>query len=827
MSNLDQYNKKRDFSQTAEPQAKKEKIKSAGQHFVVQRHHASRLHYDFRLEIDGALKSWAVPKGPSLNPKDKRLAVQVEDHPISYGSFEGHIPKGNYGAGTVSIFDEGTYIPLEVKSEKDFLQQWKNGNIKFTLKGKILKGDFALVRMNGADSDNWLLIKHKDEFSSDKPFDAEMLVSDSVKAEGKDFKKKTAKANTETVKKKSQSIDDKQLKPMLAKLSQSLPDSHDWLFEKKFDGFRSLYYALDSTKKLISRNGNLLNKKFPSILKDLENLSRACVLDGEIVIENKQGISQFQYLQSGEPIQNNLQLYYYVFDILYLDDVDLKSYALTERKEILRLLFSKHKFQHIILVEEIIPEDQDLLAHAREQKWEGIISKLKDSTYDMGLRSEKWLKIKIRNTQEAIICGFTKPEGSRSYFGALVLGIKSGGQFKYIGNCGTGFNEEMLKSLSALFKPLQTQTKPFPKSEKIAKEKDVTWLRPQLVCDVYFSEWTLDEHLRHPVFKGIRDDKSADETTKEEPANEVSGKENRVMDKELKFGKKTVKLTNLDKLYWPTEKISKGDLLDYYEKMADYILPYLKDKPISMNRFPNGIDKQSFFQKDVDPDKIPAWLKTTEVFSESTSKTIDYLLCNDLPSLLYIVNLGSIEINPWLSTYKKPEKPQYAVLDLDPNGAEWEDIIDVALSCKEVLDRGNIPGFIKTSGSSGLHIFMNVAGKYDYQVVRDFVQFIAELVHQMHPETTSLVRDPQKRKGLIYLDYLQNKEGQTIVAPYSVRPKPNATVSTPVLWEEVNYDLSIQDFHIFNVYGRASSIEDPWKDLNSSKVDIKKTLSNF
>lgn len=299
------------------------------------------------------------------------------------------------------------------------------------------------------------------------------------------------------------------------------------------------------------------------------------------------------------------------------------------------------------------------------------------------------------------------------------------------------------------------------------------------------------------------------------------------MDKELKFGKKTVKLTNLDKLYWPTEKISKGDLLDYYEKMGDYILPYLKDKPISMNRFPNGIDKQSFFQKDVDPNKIPAWLKTTEVFSESTSKTIDYLLCNDLPSLLYIVNLGSIEINPWLSTYKKPEMPQYAVLDLDPNGADWEDTINVALSCKEILDRGNIPAFIKTSGSSGLHIFMNVAGKYDYQVVRDFVQFIAELLQQMHPETTSLVRDPKKRKGLIYLDYLQNKEGQTIVAPYSVRPKPNATVSTPVLWEEVNYDLSIQDFHIFNVYGRASSIEDPWKDLNSSKVDIKKALSKF
>src|SRR5690606_28902659 len=423
---------------------------------------------------------------------------------------------------------------------------------------------------------------------------------------------------------------------------------------------------------------------------------------------------------------------------------------------------------------------------------------------------------------EAIICGFTKPEGSRSHFGAIVLGINTAGQLKYIGSCGTGVNEELLKSLNKLFKRLVTDVKPFPQTEKLAKEKDVTWLRPELVCDIYYSEWTRDEHLRHPVFKGIREDKSVNETTKEEPE-----KEDKIMDKELKFGKKTLKLTNLDKLYWPTEKISKGDLLDYYEKMGDYILPYLKDKPISMNRFPNGIEAQSFFQKDVDPDKIPSWLKTTEVFSESTSKTIDYLLCNDLPSLLYIVNLGSIEINPWLSTYKNPEKPQYAVLDLDPNGAEWNDTIDVALTAKEILDKGDIPAFIKTSGSSGLHIFMNVAAKYDYQVVRDFVQFIAELIHQVHPETTSLVRDPKKRKGLIYLDYLQNKEGQTIVAPYSVRPKPNATVSTPILWEELNYDLSIQDFHIFNVYGRVTTIDDPWQELQTSKVDIKKALSKF
>lgn len=822
MPNLETYNKKRDFTQTSEPKAQGKGLNKTTHSFVVQRHHASRLHYDFRLEIDGALKSWAVPKGPSMNPKDKRLAVQVEDHPLSYGSFEGSIPQGNYGAGTVSIFDEGQYSPLEVKSDKEFLKSWKEGSIKFRLEGKILKGDFALVRMQGDSSENWLLIKHKDDYSTDKPYDSEKLVSDAVKKEGKEFKKSSSKKKVKTP--SSGNNEDTELEgdAMLAKLSQSVPDSDDWIYEKKFDGFRAIAKIKNPEADLISRNGNKLNKKFPSIVNELSSIKTDCILDGEIVIEDRNEKSYFQLLQSGEPIPKNLKLKYYVFDIIQLDGNDLRLFPLTERKELLELLIKKYKVEAIEFVPNLKQDQNKVLGFAEDNKWEGIIAKLKESTYQEGKRNGNWLKIKLRNTQEAIICGFTKPEGGRSHFGALVLGLMSNGKLKYIGNCGTGFNEKLLKELFDEFTPLIQKTKPFESSEDVAKERNVTWLKPKLVCDVYYSEWTRDEHLRHPVFKGLREDKSAEDTKIED--KEALAMEN---EKELKFGKKTVNLTNLNKIYWPNDNITKGDLLAYYEEMGDFILPYLKDKPISMNRFPNGIEGQSFFQKDVDPSKIPSYLKTTEVYSESTDKTIDYLLCNDLPSLLYIANLGSIEINPWLSTYKKPEKPEFVVLDLDPNGAQWEDVIAVAHTARAVLDRGDIEAFIKTSGSTGLHIVINVGAKYDYEIARSFVQFIAELVQQEHPDTTSMVRDPKKRKGLIYLDYLQNKEGQTIAAPYSARPKPMATVSTPISWDEVDNDLSIQDFTIFNIYDRVTTINDPWEKIFSSKVDIKKALAKY
>ncbi|MGN5953300.1 DNA ligase D [Sphingobacterium lactis] len=830
MAKLGTYQKKRDFSKTSEPSAedkstsKSLKGKKKKLIFTIQRHHATRLHYDFRLEVDGVLKSWAVPKGPSLNPKDRRLAVQVEDHPLDYADFEGTIPKGNYGAGTVIVFDHGTYDFLEAKDEKEFLKNLEAGSIKFSLNGKIFKGEFALVRMKNDEENQWLLIKHKDNYATDQSFDAENLVAKGVKQAGQDFKKKapTKKSeNTKIIDEQEQEVQS----PMLSKLATDLPLEEGWLYEKKFDGFRAICSIKNGKVELISRNGNKLTKKYPSLIKALKAISQDVVLDGEIVIEDKQNNPNFQLLASGEPIDKKLNLVYYVFDALFLNGVELQSYSLLERKEILHLLFKKIESEQIQLVEPLSLEANKLIAHAEKLHWEGIMAKRADSTYQAGKRSSAWLKVKLRQTQEAIICGYTEPQGGRSKFGALVLGINKPDGLHYIGNCGTGFNEGMLKDLHAEFSKIVSKTKPFPKEEKVAKEAQVTWLKPELVCDVYYSEWTADQHLRHPVFKGLRTDKKADQVeieTKNELAMEND--EQKEKQKELTFGKKKVSLTNLQKIYWPEEKISKGDMLNYYETIAPYILPYLKDKPISMHRFPNGIDQQSFFQKDVEPDQLPEWIKTTEVYSKSTDKHIDYMLCNDEASLLYIANLGSIEINPWLSTYKVPDKPQFAVLDLDPNGADFTEVKAVALTVKAIIDKINLPGYIKTSGSTGLHIYFNVNQKYDYDIVRDFVQLIAELAQQKHENTTSLIRDPKKRKGLIYLDYLQNNQGQTIAAPYSVRPKPGATVSAPLAWKEINDKLDIKDFDIFNMVERAK-VNDPWSTIWKDTVDLKKALA--
>lgn len=805
MGKLDLYQKKRDFSKTAEPSANGSKNSSSKLIFTVQRHHASRLHYDFRLEIDGVLKSWAVPKGPSLNPKDRRLAVEVEDHPLSYADFEGSIPKGNYGAGTVVVFDSGTYDLVAAKNEKEFLKQWKEGSIKFELHGEKLKGEFALVRMKGDDPTNWLLIKHKDEFAVEKAYDAE------------DF-----------IKKKAQS-----LAPMLTKLSPELPDGAEWIYEKKFDGFRILAEKKEGKTSLYSRNGNLLNKQYPSIVKALAEIDKDFVLDGELVIENKQNQSQFQLLKSGEPIAAGLSLNYYVFDMLSLDGNDLRNFELENRKELLKLFLEKVKAKQIHFVPSLNMGVKNMMAYAEENKWEGVIAKDKTSSYLSAKRSSSWLKIKLRNTQEAIICGYTAPQGGRKYFGALVLGVMEKGELLYIGNCGTGFNDESLKELHDSFSKLIRKTKPFAGEEVVAKEREVTWLSPKLVCDVYYSEWTMDRHLRHPVYKGLRADKSAEETKLEviEPQetekDSVMEKKKLANEKELVFGKKKVSLTNLNKIYWPEEQISKGEMLSYYEQIADAILPYLKDKPISLNRYPNGIDKPGFFQKDVEPKQLPSWVKTTEIYSKSTEKTIDYLLCNDVASLLFIANLGSIEINPWLSTYKNPEKPQFAVLDLDPNGADFREVVKVALSSHDILNNAEVPHYIKTSGSSGLHIYMNMNQKYDYELVRDFVQLLAEMLQSAHPDTTSIIRDPKKRKNLIYLDYLQNKQGQTIAAPYSVRPKPGATVSAPLHWEEVNEELSIKDFDIFNMPKRIKELTDPWENIWKDTVDLKAAIKKF
>lgn len=832
MSKLLTYNAKRDFELTDEPQASPQADKKAKQkvkpRFVVQRHHASRLHYDFRLEVDGVLKSWAVPKGPSLYPQDKRLAVQVEDHPLSYADFEGTIAKGNYGAGTVTIFDEGYFEFLDGQTEKQFLGDLKKGSLKFRLDGKKLQGEFALVRMKSAEEDKaWLLIKHKDEYAVDAAYDAEDEVAKEAKEEGEEFKKKTVAKRTSAKDKKADKTQSAKAEPiqipapMLAKLAEAAPEDEEWLFEQKYDGFRVLAVRESDKVSLYSRNGKILNKLFPSIVKQLRGFRRNLCLDGEVVIEDAQGAPKFQLLASGEPIPASLSLHYYLFDLLRLDGNDLTSYPLSERKELLSLLMKDRKPDLLVLVSSLKGSFERVFKEAQKQSWEGLIAKDPQSSYLAGGRNGSWLKIKFRQSQEAVICGFTKPKGSRKHFGALVLGYYADSQWLYLGNCGTGFTDDILAELYEQLAPLAVSTKPFAADVSIAKEKEVTWVSRQLVCEVYYSEFTADHHLRHPVYKGLRTDKAAKDVEMEKKIK------SQLKERTVKLGKHAVKLTNLDKVYWPAAGYTKGDMLDYYEKYGDLLLPYLKDKPLSLHRFPNGITEKGFFQKDMELDQLPKWAKTTKVYAESSNRTIDYLICNNKATLLYVANLGSIEINPWLSTYKKVEKPDFAVLDIDPNGADFKEVVRVAQTAHKLFKQAGVADYIKTSGSTGLHIYLYVKGKYSYEVVRDFIQLIAELLHGQHPDTTSLVRDPKKRKGLIYLDFLQNRRGQTIAAPYSVRPMPGATISIPLFWNEVNDDLSVEQFTLETVPARLDSKSDPWSGIFDMPSDIKQALQYF
>lgn len=808
---LTKYAEKRNFEKTTEPTGGKGKSKKLA--FVVQRHHASHLHYDFRLELDGVLKSWAVPKGPSLNPKDKRLAMMVEDHPYDYKSFEGVIPKGNYGAGVVHIFDEGTYEPI---STKDSLHKGLNdGNLKFKLNGKKLKGEFALVRMKDNEHNAWLLIKHDDKYAIKDPYSAEDEVSAQVKKAGKDFKKEKVEVS---LPKKTTKTKKANYQPMLAKLVKQVPADEDWIFEEKLDGYRAIAIVNKKTASLTSRNGNDLSADYPPVIAALKALNINAVLDGEVLVREKDR-SSFQALQNYQPDQKKVKLHYAVFDVLEINGSDVRDMPLRQRKRLLEMLLADKKMEEMELVQSAKVKGDEFLKQAQKNGWEGIVAKNTESTYASSTRSNNWQKIKIQQSQEAVIAGYTPPSGSRNHFGALVLGMHNeSGALVYIGNCGTGFNEKSLKEIASLLEPLETKTKPF--AERIPQSKKVTWVKPTVVCEVIFSEWTENEHLRHPVFKGIREDKTVAEVKQEKPMDNSSKATKTEDEKLLKFGRKSVKLTNLHKLYWPKEKITKGDVIAYYQEMADFILPHLKDRPLSLNRHPNGITKPGFFQKDLNTEQIPKWIKYASLTSEHLNKDIDYLICNDEASLLWMANLGCIEINPWMSTYRKPEVPLFAVLDLDPHGVDFKDAVKVALTAKEVLDGLDVVSFVKTSGSKGIHIVIPLAA-YDYDFAKNFIHYVAGLVYEQHPDITSLERSPSKRKNKIYLDYLQNRRGQTIVAPYSLRPKAGATVSAPLRWEEVNEELSIAKFTIYNIKERVEKMGDLWSDIYKVKNKIK------
>lgn len=865
---LTEYKKKRSFNKTPEPKGKQKATKGALQ-FVVQKHAATRLHYDFRLELKGVLKSWAVPKGPSMNPEDKRLAMMVEDHPYEYKDFEGIIPPGNYGAGTVIVWDEGTYepyLPVEGTTkdiERELLRELHKGDLKVVLHGKKLKGAFALVHIKSKEENAWLLIKKKDKFAKEtditkksKSVVSGMKLEQVAKKSKNEWvsnhksstaskSAKPAKSPKSTVKKKPPPIG---ITPMLATLTDKPFDDDNWLFEIKWDGYRALAFKEKRKIELLSRKNLSFNKKFAPVAEALKEIDADVVLDGEIVSVNDKGKGEFQLLQQWQKTGKG-QLLYYVFDILWLNGENLTELPLTERKEILQDILPDNDI--IRYSDHIQGKGKDFYEEAVRQGLEGIMAKKADSTYSPDIRTRQWLKVKTHQQQEAIICGFTEPRKSRKYFGALVLGVYEKGELKYAGHTGTGFTEKLQADLYKKLKPLITKETPFAKKPKT--NMPCTWVKPKLVCEIKFGEWTQENIMRIPVFLGLREDKNPREVTKEKPVAIKKAKTKKKVahkgaktrsksralapsrktllnDKEKKqvltIDGKELTFTNLDKLYWPKEKIAKRAVIDYYHQVAKYMLPYLVDRPQSLNRNPDGITKPGFYQKDV-TDKAPDWAVTHPYTTESDGKKKQYFVCTDEASLLYMANLGCIEINPWLSTIHNPDNPDWCVIDLDPGKISFEKVIETALVVKQVTDDLDIKSYCKTSGSTGLHIYIPLGAKYSYDQSRQLAELLVTMVNQEIPSFTSLERSPAKRKTKIYLDYLQNRTVQTIAAPYSLRPKPGATASAPLHWDEVKKGLSMQDFTIDNMLDRIKDVGDIWKPVMGAGINLEKVLNKI
>lgn len=905
---LSLYKKKRSFEKTPEP--KGGKASGPTLRFVVQKHAASHLHYDFRLEMEGVLKSWAIPKGPSMDPAVKRLAMMVEDHPYDYRTFEGIIPEGNYGAGTVIVWDEGTYEPLEgdfktkKAQEKHLLHELYAGRLKFVLHGKKLKGEFALVKVNSRGENAWLLIKHNDKYAtttditkktksvqSNKTLEEVEKTSDNFWGSNRKAvsRSRSKKSKVSPAEEKGASTDEEEsdppnpnvsgrdieallkqgrraafpadLEPMLATLVNKPFDDEDWLYEIKWDGYRALAYLKNGKVELRSRNNLAYNEKFQPVTDALEKWKVNVVVDGEIIALNDNGTADFQALQSFAKKGGSAKLVYYVFDLLWYDGKDYTQLPLIDRKAILRQILPTGD-DTIRYSDHLRGEGKAFFAAVLEKGIEGIMAKKGDSVYTVHHRSRSWLKIKNNQQTEAIICGFTKGRNSRKYFGAVILGKYFGGKLVYIGHSGSGFDDTSLQDLYDRFKPLVTDKCPFESRPKT--NMPVTWMKPKLVCEVKFTEWTEEKLLRHPIFLGLREDKTAanekneaivsppvkdSKAEKKKAPVKIPGKKatagtakkarSKSIDmndsplvgedetqKTIKLNGHELKLTHLDKVFWPEEQVTKRDMLNYYHQVAPFILPYMKDRPQSLNRFPDGINGNSFFQKNVQG-KVADWLVTHPYVSESDKKTKHFLVCKDEATLIYMASMGCIEMNPWHSRIQSPENPDWCVIDLDPDTNPFDEVVEAARVVKTVLDSVGLPGFCKTSGSTGLHIYIPLGAAYSYEQSKLLAELIVQIVHDEIPSFTSLERNPAKRKKKIYLDYLQNRNQQTIAAPYSLRPKPGATVSTPLHWEEVKKGLSPKEFTIFTIPDRLKAEGDLFTGVLGKGINLAQTLQEI
>ncbi|HWZ31327.1 MAG TPA: DNA ligase D [Bryobacteraceae bacterium] len=825
---LNKYVEKRKFDRTPEPAPSATEQAAHPLTFCVQRHHASHLHYDLRLEANGALKSWAVPKGPTLDPAEKRLAMMVEDHPLEYGGFEGVIPKGNYGAGSVMLWDRGNY---ELLGDGTADEQLVRGDFKFHLRGEKLSGDFALVKIKKSKGNEWLLLKKKDAFA--KPgWDPEDH-SRSVLTRRTQEEIARELPPPEAASKPHRNIEGavkspmpQNVSPMLAQIGKGTPpSSDDWLFEVKWDGVRAICYVDSGRLRMVSRNGHPMERQYPelSILPHHVDAGTA-ILDGEIAALDQRGLPSFEMLQrrinvaeagAVATLARKDPVVFFAFDLLYLDGYDLRGVPLVERKRVLKEILKPGDL--VRYSDHFAGNGAALFEASKAQGLEGIVGKRAASFYE-SRRTSDWCKWKITNSAEFVICGFTK--GERDLFGALVLGVYDQGKLLWAGNVGTGFDRKMMETIHAKLLPLATSKAPLDPDKNLPKE--VTWTRPEVVCEVKFSNWTDESRLRAPVFMGLRPDIEPRESVREEAPSRTELLAPDLKEATLTIDGQRLKFTHLDKLYYPDDGIPKRDLINYYDAVAPLLVPHLKDRPLSLRRYPDGIKAEAFFQKNT-PESYPGWLRT-----ETAPDGIRYIVADNRATLLYLSNLGCIDQNPWMSRVGSYESPDYVLIDLDPVECSYEKIVEAAVLVRKKLDLAELESYPKTTGGDGLHLYVPLEPRYTYEQVRSVAQLLAELAIAERPDLFTTPRAVSKRqKDRVYFDWAQIAEGKTISAPYVVRAYAGAPVATPLAWREVKPGLRPDQFTIRNAVARFDRVGDLFEPVLTKPQTLEHAIEKL
>src|SRR5436309_8360137 len=889
MGKLEEYKRKRRFDRTPEPSGAPEpvagkvqdkpspsakrtrlpkpklpqlEVRPGAEHgdtFVVQKHRATRLHYDFRLAIDGTLKSWAVPKGPSQSHADKRLAVMTEDHPLDYANCEGKIAEGNYGAGTVMVWDRGTF---QMEGDLDALKQLEKGEIKFKLNGEKLRGSFVLVKLKHSEKGNeWLMIKHKDAAEDSswniEEHDGSALTGRTIEEIKEELppKRQPIPIQAAEVQSARKGPMPSRVEPMLATLADRPFSDPHWLFEIKWDGVRALARIENGALTLRSRNGVDIAQRYPELASLPETLAaREAILDGEIVVVDGLGHSNFERLHErmhvrapSENLVAQIPVVYFAFDLLYCDGYDLREAPLLERKHLLeRLLFTTERFRY---ADHQLEHGRELFDLAAQNGLEGIVAKRADSPY-VSDRSLYWVKLKITKTVDAVVGGWTEARTSALPLGSLLLGLYQGKKLRFIGHVGSGFDAKKLKELSSRLNELAASACPFDAVPE-TNEKP-SWVSPALVARVKFSGWTQERALRHPVFLALREDARPtdcqweNEVVAEAPAAapavvrapEVVGRvlsSKGEIEAELFKGRsetvtieldgKRLRLSNLNKVYFPESGYTKRNLLAYYYRMADFILPFLRDRALVLRRYPDGIKGQAFFQKDV-REGLPDWFKTVPVDSEHRGEVIQFATANDRVSLLFLTGLGCIDHNPWSNRYDDLDHPDYFFFDLDPSdGTEFSVVVTIAKALHEKLEELRLASFLKTSGATGMHIYLPVEPIYTYEQLRTFGEIIARTVTAEHPNLVTSERIVAKRPaGRVLIDVQQNAHGRPLAAAYSVRAFPQAPVSAPLLPCELRPSLRPETLNIKTVFARLTEKGNLWADFWKRRQRLEQAI---